>query len=206
VLDFAHVFIPKPLHTFGRYALNMLKSGVGRIMRTEQRFAARRKPIRAALLSAALALAGCTTQQASERTPAPTATRQAAKAAGASAAGKGYLTQIRTTHGLPALAYDPKLERAALEQALYMARTGRMSHTTGFGRDFVSRIRGNGIKRVAAENIAYGNLDLGKLFAMWMNSQGHRRNMLNPQFSRFGLAYVSVSGSDWRYWALVVSG
>jgi uncharacterized protein YkwD len=175
-------------------------------MQIEQHFAALRRPIRAAIISAALALAGCTTRQAAEVTPAPTATQQVAKAAGASAAGKSYLTQIRVTHGLPALAYDPKLESAALQQALYMARSGRMSHTTGYGKDFVSRIRGNGINGPAAENIAHGNLDLSRLFAMWMNSSGHRHNMLNPAFSRFGLAYVSDGRSGWRYWALVVSG
>jgi uncharacterized protein YkwD len=175
-------------------------------MPVDQRFAARRKFVCAAIVGAALVFAGCATHQVSEATAAPKAARQAAKAAGASAAGKGYLAQIRTTHGLPALAYDPKLESAALQQALYMARSGRMSHTTGYGRDFVSRIRGNGINRVAAENIAHGDLDMSRLFAMWMNSSGHRRNILNPNFSRFGLAYVSDGRSGWRYWALVVSG
>jgi uncharacterized protein YkwD len=153
-----------------------------------------------------LALAACTTHQTGVQASTSVATVQPAKAAGASASGLGYLTQIRVTHSLPALAYDPKLERAALQQALYMARTGRMAHTTGSGKDFVSRMKGNGINGAAAENIAYGNLDLSKLFAMWMNSQGHRHNILNPSFTKFGLAYVRPSGSDRRYWALVVSG
>jgi uncharacterized protein YkwD len=174
-------------------------------MQVEQRFASRRRPIHAAILGAVLALAGCTTNQVGGVATA-SVMPQAGKAVGASASGKGYLAQIRTTHGLPALAYDPKLESAALEQALYMARSGRMSHTTGYGRDFVSRIRGKGINTVAAENVAHGNLDVSQVFAMWMNSPGHRQNMLNPQFRRFGLAYVRQSGSDWRYWALVVSG
>src|SRR5262245_34072521 len=173
-------------------------------MQVGQRLASRRS-VRAAILGAAIALAGCASNQAANEASSVT-THHAAKAVGASKSGKGYLAQIRVSHGLPALAYDAKLESAALEQALYMARSGRMAHTTGSGRDFVSRIRSKGITTVAAENVAYGDLDLSKVFAMWMNSQGHRQNMLNPQFSRFGLAYVSEAGSSRRYWALVVSG
>jgi uncharacterized protein YkwD len=40
---------------------------------------------------------------------------------------------------------------------------------------------------------------------MWMNSSGHRRNMLDPRFRRFGLASASASGSPERYWALVLA-
>src|SRR5262245_20600295 len=175
-------------------------------MQFGQRFALRRTSIRALILVAAMALAGCASNQVTSETTASVAAHQPAKAAGASKSGKSYLAQIRISHGLPALAYDPKLESAALEQVLYMARSGRMSHTTGNGRDFVSRMRSKGITTVAAENVAYGDLDLSGVFAMWMNSQGHRRTMLTPQFSRFGLAYVSEAGSSRRYWALVVSG
>jgi uncharacterized protein YkwD len=117
----------------------------------------------------------------------------------------GYLTAIRTENGLPALASDPALERAALQQAGYMAQTGRMAHTTRLGRDFASRIRDNGIEGAAAENIASGQKDLGSLFTAWRNSAGHRRNMLDPRFSRYGLAYVADGSSGRRYWALVLA-
>ena len=56
-----------------------------------------------------------------------------------------------------------------------------------------------------AENIAFGGMDTAKVFSMWMNSAGHRRNMLNPAYSKFGLAYVREGGGgDRRYWALVL--
>jgi uncharacterized protein YkwD len=46
---------------------------------------------------------------------------------------------------------------------------------------------------------------MAKLFDMWMKSPGHRRNMLDARFSRFGLAYVQGgAGSDQKYWALVL--
>lgn len=126
--------------------------------------------------------------------------------AGDSVAGARYLADIRSSNGLASLKPDPSLEKAALRQAGYMARAGRMDHTTGWGRDFASRMQDAGIGGAAAENIAHGDIDLGELFSRWMNSTGHRRNMLDPRFSRFGLAYVREAGNgNRRYWALVLA-
>ncbi|MGH6763075.1 MAG: CAP domain-containing protein [Phyllobacterium sp.] len=140
-----------------------------------------------------LALAGC-----------QTASRQVGTVAGASSAGTVYLSQIRTAHGLTLLKPDKTLENAARQQADYMARAGKMSHTTSWRKDFATRVRGNGIEGAAAENLAHGRMDMPKLFDMWMNSQGHRRNMLDPRFNRFGLAYASEAGGEQKYWALVL--
>lgn len=124
---------------------------------------------------------------------------------GVSASASGQVAQIRAEYGLPALAADPLLEQAALQQATNMARAGRMTHNTGWGKDFVSRLKSNGIAGAAAENVAYGQKDLSSLFTAWMNSQGHRRNILDPSYTRFGLAYVKESPtSERRYWAMVV--
>lgn len=119
--------------------------------------------------------------------------------------GETYLATIRSEHGLPPLRSDPMLEKAALQQAAYMAQSGRMDHTTGWGKDFATRMRANGIDGAAAENIAYGGMAPDELFTRWMNSPGHRRNMLDPRFSRFGLAYArEASDARRRYWALVL--
>ncbi|MGI6850804.1 CAP domain-containing protein [Mesorhizobium sp. 1B3] len=119
--------------------------------------------------------------------------------------GEDYLATIRSEHGLPPLHSDPMLEKAALQQAAYMAQSGRMDHTTGWGKDFATRMRANGIGGAAAENIAYGGMAPDELFTRWMNSPGHRRNMLDPRFSRFGLAYArEAKDTRRRYWALVL--
>lgn len=87
-----------------------------------------------------------------------------------------------------------------------MARAAQMKHTAGWGKNFAARMKNDGIEGAAAENIAHGRMGLDELFAMWMDSQGHRRNMLDPRFGRFGLAYVrDESGSQRRYWALVLA-
>ncbi|PWJ78408.1 uncharacterized protein YkwD [Pseudaminobacter salicylatoxidans] len=124
---------------------------------------------------------------------------------GASVSADSYLAEIRTTHGLSRMVADPKLEKAALQQATYMARAGLMNHTTGWRKDFATRMKGNEVEGAAAENIAHGRMDMGKLFTMWMNSPGHRRNMLDPRFGKYGLAYVrDGTGSEVKYWALVL--
>lgn len=122
---------------------------------------------------------------------------------GASAAASGRVAALRRDNGLALLAAEGKAETAALEQARLMAAAGRMEHTAVAGRDFVSRMKRNGIPAPAAENIAHGRMDLDRLFAIWMDSEGHRRNLLDPRFSRFGLAYAE-EGPDVRYWSLVL--
>lgn len=125
--------------------------------------------------------------------------------AGVSSSATATLAGIRASAGLPVLVPDEQLEQAALQQAGYMASRERMSHTTGWGKDFASRMKDNGVRGAAAENIAEGRFDQQKLFDIWMHSAGHRRNMLDPDFSRFGLAYVRDGrDSAIRYWSLVL--
>lgn len=135
-----------------------------------------------------------------------TAMKTPGKVVGASAAANSNVQAIRSANGLAGLNADPMLERAALQQAAYMASAGRMAHTTGWGRGFASRVRDNEIHGLAAENIAMGHMDMDQLFARWMASPPHRRNILDRQFTRFGLAYAeSTNGGAERYWALVLA-
>lgn len=122
---------------------------------------------------------------------------------GASASGAMYLTSIRTDHGLPPLSPDRKLEKAAAQQAGYMARASSMNHRTGWRKDFATRMKENGVEGAAAENVAHGAMSTEKLFQMWMDSQGHRRNMLDPRFTHYGLASAE-DGQGRKYWALVL--
>ena len=124
---------------------------------------------------------------------------------GASATGETYLASIRSDHGLPPLSPDTKLEKAAAQQAGYMARASQMSHRTGWRKDFATRMKQNGVEGAAAENVAHGAMDPEKLFSMWMDSKGHRRNMLDPRFAHYGLASAEDAQGR-KYWALVLGG
>jgi uncharacterized protein YkwD len=125
--------------------------------------------------------------------------------AGANASAEEHLAAIRRSAGLSVLSPDAQLEKAARQQAEFMAASGKMVHTTALGRDFLTRVRGNGIEGAAAENIAHGRFGLDGLFAAWMNSSGHRKNMLDERFTRFGLASAKAGDGERRYWALVLA-
>lgn len=121
----------------------------------------------------------------------------------ASRSGFSYLSSIRSDAGLPTLSPDARLEKAAMRQAGYMASSGRMEHDTGWRRDFATRMEQGGIDAPAAENLAHGRMEMARLFRMWMNSSGHRRNMLDQRFGHYGLAYATAEDGR-RYWALVL--
>jgi len=122
---------------------------------------------------------------------------------GVSSAATGKIGPLRTGSGLVSLSPDATVEKAALQQARLMAASGRMEHTALPGHDFVSRMKKNGIPAPAAENLARGRMDLDELFDKWMASEAHRRNMLDPRFARFGLAFAEEANEN-RYWALVL--
>lgn len=126
--------------------------------------------------------------------------------AGVSSQAGLQVAQIRSRNGLPALVPDSGLEKVALQQAANMARVGRMTHSTGWRRDFVSRVRAGGVGGAAAENIAAGQRDVGSVLSAWMDSPGHRRNILDPRFRRFGLAYATGKEPEGRrFWTMVVA-
>jgi len=122
---------------------------------------------------------------------------------GASQSAQEILASLRKANGLPALTPDALLEKAAIEQSGYMAAAGRMAHTALRGRDFETRMKRLAIAAPAAENLAHGRMEPARLFAMWMASEGHRRNMLDARFARYGLAHVA-DGTGRRYWTLVL--
>lgn len=140
------------------------------------------------LLGAVLALAGCS----SVGQPTQLGTVQSA----------ATLSSFRVAEGFGPLAADPALAKAAAQQASFMAAADKMEHTTAFGRDFGSRMRANGVTGPRAENVAHAG-DAATAFAMWEKSPPHRRNMLDPRFSHYGLA-SAPDGRGKRYWALVL--
>jgi len=122
---------------------------------------------------------------------------------GASQSAQEILAGLRKANGLAVLAPDALLEKAAIEQSGYMAAAGRMNHTALRGRDFETRMKRLRIAPPAAENLAHGRMEPPRLFAMWMASEGHRRNMLDARFARYGLAHIP-DGNGGRYWTLVL--
>lgn len=99
-----------------------------------------------------------------------------------SVAPAGSVTQIvnaqRAANGLSAVRNDARLARAAQAHAEDMVAQGYFSHTGANGSRFSQRARAAGYTCAAAENIASGQKTSATVMEDWMNSAGHRRNIL----------------------------
>lgn len=110
----------------------------------------------------------------------------------------------RRQAGLKALAPDPRLQRAAAEQAADLARRDRLDHTNGAGEDLGARLARVGYAwRTAAENIAGGAADAAEVLALWLASDGHRRNLLLPEIETAGIG--QLGDGERRVWVLIVA-
>jgi uncharacterized protein YkwD len=106
----------------------------------------------------------------------------------------------RASHGLPPVKTDAILNRVAQIQTQAMMAQGVMSHDAG--GDFRTRMRTNGVRGTAAENLAAGTPSIDQVMTMWQNSSGHNANLLNPEIARVGLA-KGVTPTGYVYWTMV---
>lgn len=105
--------------------------------------------------------------------------------------GSADVNTFRAAAGLPPLARSPALDAAARAHATDMARHGFFGHRGSNGSTHGDRIRTAGVSSCGvAENIADGPFTPAGVMAGWMESQGHRRNILNRRYSDYGLAEV----------------
>ena len=96
----------------------------------------------------------------------------------------------RRRAGCGALTASAQLTSAAQGHATDMARNNYFSHTSRDGRDFGDRLRATGLSfRTGGENIARGQRTATEVVRAWMNSSGHRRNILNCAFTKIGVGY-----------------
>ncbi len=107
------------------------------------------------------------------------------------------VNEIRDQNGLKELTYDWELSRVARYKSQDMKDNRYFSHTSPvYGSPF-EMIRNFGISyRSAGENIAKGYATPQAVVNAWMNSAGHRANILNTSFTRIGVGYVA-SGNYW---------
>lgn len=104
----------------------------------------------------------------------------------------------RAKYGLNAVTLDTSLCKAASVRANEIVRS--FSHTRPNGNTCFSVLGELGITyRGAGENIAFGQPTAREVMTAWMNSEGHRANILNASFTRLGVGIVK-NGST-VYWA-----
>ena len=108
----------------------------------------------------------------------------------------------RRKQGLNELKHNWELSRVARYKSEDMRNRGYFSHTSPtYGSPF-QMIRSFGISyRTAGENIAKGQASPEAVVRAWMNSSGHRANMLNSSFTEIGVGY-----SSGNYWTQMFIG
>lgn len=107
------------------------------------------------------------------------------------------VNEIRVKNGLNTLTADWELSRVARYKSQDMKDNNYFSHTSPvYGSPF-DMIKNFGISyRSAAENIAKGQKTPQAVMNGWMNSSGHRANILNSSYKKIGVGYVA-SGNYW---------
>jgi hypothetical protein len=104
------------------------------------------------------------------------------------------LNRERTAHGLSALQWDETLFKAARQHALLMLNLNRLEHRLPSEPNLEDRLAEAGARfGVIAENIAIGpNPQI--IHGGWMDSPGHRKNILDPRLTSVGIAAVRGPG------------
>jgi uncharacterized protein YkwD len=116
-----------------------------------------------------------------------------------------HLTNIeRSKFGLKPLTCNGRLCQSALFHTLDMAENRFISHTGSDGTDLKYRINQAGYRGylIIGENLACGQMTPKQAVQGWMNSPGHRANILRPHYNEIGTAYIlgKVSSTDNSTW------
>ena len=107
----------------------------------------------------------------------------------------------RAKAGLQPVKANSRMMGAAEVRAKEIERS--FSHTRPDGSGFSTVLTQNGVSfRGSGENIAYGQPTPEAVMETWMNSAGHRGNILNGQFTDIGVGYYE-NGSGVGYWVQV---
>lgn len=119
---------------------------------------------------------------------------------GTSSAAQAVLSQVnaaRAQNGLRALTLDANMNRAAAVRAAELAQS--FSHTRPNGSRGMTALNEAGVSyRTAGENIASGQQTAQAVVSAWMNSSGHRANILSASFGRMGVGQATIGGRT--YW------
>ncbi|MET8752313.1 CAP domain-containing protein [Streptomyces sp. NPDC004667] len=136
--------------------------------------------------------------------PAETAAPAAPATPEASAAPSGPVAEVvalvnkeRAAVGCPAVTVNAQLTKAAQDHSADQAAHATMSHTGSDGSDPGQRITAAGyVWRTYGENVAYGYPTAAKVMEGWMNSPGHKRNILDCSYKEIGVGLAQPG----QYW------
>tara|TARA_Y100001936_G_scaffold251935_1_gene309726 strand:- start:5242 stop:5745 length:504 start_codon:yes stop_codon:yes gene_type:complete len=120
------------------------------------------------------------------------------------------INKFRSANGLSTLTIDKRLMQAADRHARSMAKDDFFSHVGANGSRIGQRVSDAGYPwRLVAENIAAGMADGIEAVGVWIDSPGHRKNMLTDGHKHAGIGYARISPDPGKvvykqYWVLVL--
>ncbi len=112
----------------------------------------------------------------------------------------------RAVHGLAPLHWNARLAEAAAMHATDLQRCGKLAHDGCDGSQLPQRAARAGYAfRRLSENLALCPCDAAAVVPLWLNSEGHRRNLLDPNATEMG-ADTRADAADLRrqQWVLVM--
>ncbi|MBQ1095282.1 CAP domain-containing protein [Streptomyces sp. b94] len=108
------------------------------------------------------------------------------------------VNEERASAGCSPVTANDRLTRAADDYSDVMADSGVMSHTGPDGSTMTTRVEAAGYQwSTLGENIARGQADAASVMDSWMNSPGHRANILNCSFKELGVGVHFGDGGPW---------
>lgn len=137
-----------------------------------------------------------TTSTAPEPTPEPETEPQRRPSGGPAAQVVELTNAERADAGCDPLGTDDRLAAAAQGHAEDMAAQGYFDHVSRDGRRFDDRISAEGHPAPGGENIARGQRSAAEVVQAWMDSPGHRRNILDCDFATVGVGHAP-DGDHW---------
>jgi hypothetical protein len=109
------------------------------------------------------------------------------------------MNAVRAAHDLPPLHFEPRLDNSADDRMHDMEDLGYWSHQSPDGRSpFLWLTRHNYEFSFAGENLATGFETSELLVESWMESKGHRDNILSPFYTECGMAIIEGSTTERR--------
>ena len=112
----------------------------------------------------------------------------------------------RASNGLQSLASDSQLAKLAQMKAEDMAKNGYFSHTSPTYGSAFDMMKKYGVSyKTAGENIAKGQKTAQSVMNGWMNSSGHRANILKSDYTKIGVGYAKASDGT-TCWVQIFKG
>lgn len=122
---------------------------------------------------------------------------------------KDEINQARANNGLPMLKHSDKITQAALRHSYDLAKNNFViGHTGTDGSDPIQRLNEACYPWLTIGEVVAGGFDgqPDMVVAAWMDSPGHRSNILFPQFTEFGSGYAYKSRTKYKHYFTVNFG